>query len=70
MIFLLDLQLVPFRRKISPVLAKMSSPSILTVDTEMTKRSAKSNAHDFYHKNFNHSLLPKAELERYRNDIK
>jgi hypothetical protein len=42
---------------------KMSSPSVLTVNTEISKISAKLNAHDFYSKNFNHAFLPKPEFK-------
>jgi hypothetical protein len=42
---------------------KMYSPSILTVNTEISKRSAKFNVHEFYPKNFNHPFLPKPELD-------
>jgi hypothetical protein len=50
--------------------SKIPSPIILTVNTEMSNRSAKSNAHEFYPKKFNHEFLPKAEFERYRHYVK
>jgi hypothetical protein len=43
---------------------------MLTVNTEMPNRSAISNTHDFYPKNFNHVYLLRLEFERYRNHIK
>jgi hypothetical protein len=46
-------------KKSSSSVSKISSPSILTVKTEFSMRSANSNAHDFYPKNFNHAFLPK-----------
>jgi hypothetical protein len=36
----------------------------------MFMKSAKSNAHDFQSKNFNHAFIPKSEFESYRNDVK
>jgi hypothetical protein len=50
--------------------SKMSSQHILIVNTEISKRTAKSNQHDFNYKNFNHAFLPKQQFERYRNDVK
>jgi hypothetical protein len=50
--------------------SKISSPSILTGNTEMAKRSATSNKHDFYPKNFNYEFLPKPVFKNYRNDVK
>jgi hypothetical protein len=50
--------------------SKISLPSMLTVNTEMTKRSAKYNANDFYPKNFNHVIFSKLCFECYRNDAK
>ena len=50
--------------------SKISSPSILTENTEISKRSENSNAHNFYPKNFNYAFLPKLDFEGYRNDVK
>jgi hypothetical protein len=50
--------------------SNVSSPSFLSDDTEMSKTSAKSNAHDFYPKHLNHAFMPKPDFEGYRNDIK
>jgi hypothetical protein len=50
--------------------SKVSSPSVLSDDTEISKTSAKSNAHDFYPKHLNHAFMPKPDFARYRNDIK
>jgi hypothetical protein len=50
--------------------SKVSSPSVLSVDTEISKTLAKSNAHDFYPKHLNHAFMPKPNFEGYRNDIK
>jgi hypothetical protein len=41
--------------------SKMSSPSISTVYTEMSKRSPKSNVHDFYPKNQSYIFAKKRE---------
>jgi hypothetical protein len=49
---------------------KVSSPSVLSDDTEISKTSAKTNAHDFYPKHLNHAFMPKPDFEGYRNDIK
>jgi hypothetical protein len=37
--------------------SKMYKPIILIVNNDMSKRSAKSNANDFYPKNFKHAFL-------------
>jgi hypothetical protein len=50
--------------------SKVSSPSVLSDDTEISKTSVKSNAHDFYPKPLNHSFMRKPDFEGYRNDIK
>jgi hypothetical protein len=50
--------------------SKMSSLNILIVNTEISKRTAKSNHHYFNSKNFNHAFLLKQQCERYRNDVK
>jgi hypothetical protein len=50
--------------------SKVSSPSVLSDDTEITKTSAKSNAHNFYPKHLNHAFMPKPDFEGYRNDVK
>jgi hypothetical protein len=66
----LDLQIITVSKKDTSCVSKISSPSILTVNTEMSKRSAKSNALDFFPKNFNHPFLSKPEFDRYRNHVK
>jgi hypothetical protein len=50
--------------------SNVSSPSVLSDDTEISKTSAKSNAHDFYPNHLNHAFMPKPDFEGYRNDIK
>jgi hypothetical protein len=50
--------------------SKVSSPSVLSDNTDITKTSAKSDAHDFYPKHLNHACMPKPDFEGYRNDIK
>jgi hypothetical protein len=50
--------------------SKVSSPSVLSDDTEISKTSAKPNAHDFYPKHLNLAFMPKPDFEGYRNDIK
>ena len=57
-------------KKNESCVSKISSPSILTENTEISKRSAKPNTNDFYPKNFNHAFLPKPDFEGYRNDVK
>ena len=47
----------------SSYISKVSSTSILTETTEISKRSAKSNTNDFYPKNFNHAFLTKPDFE-------
>jgi translation initiation factor 2 beta subunit (eIF-2beta)/eIF-5 len=47
---------------------KISSPSILSHDTNTLKVSEKTNSHDNYPKNFNHVLLSKPEFEGYRKN--
>jgi hypothetical protein len=42
---------------------KISSPSVLSHDTKISKVSEKHNPHDFYPKHFNHAFLPKPEFE-------
>jgi hypothetical protein len=49
---------------------QVSSPSVLSDNTEISKNSAKSNAHDFYPKHLNHAFMPKPDFEGYRNDVK
>jgi hypothetical protein len=46
--------------------SKVSSLSVLSDDTEISKTSAKSNAHDFYPKHLNHAFMPKPDFEGYR----
>ena len=50
--------------------SKISSPSVLSQDTKMSRESEKSNTHDFYPKNFNHAFLPKPDFEEYRKNAK
>jgi hypothetical protein len=51
-------------------LSKVSLPSVLSDNTEISKTSAKSNAHDFYPKHLNHAFMPKSDFEGYRNEMK
>jgi hypothetical protein len=48
--------------------SKISSPSVLSHDSNASKVSEKDNPHDFYPKNFNHAFLPKPDFEGYRNN--
>jgi hypothetical protein len=57
-------------KKDASYFSKMSSPSILTVNTEISKRLEKSNKHDLQSNNLNHAFVPKPEFERYRNYLK
>ena len=57
-------------KKNASYVSKISSPSILTENTEISKRSAKSNTNDFYPKNFNHAFLPKPDFEEYRRNAR
>jgi hypothetical protein len=50
--------------------SNVSSPSVLSDNTEISKTSAKSNAHDFYPKHINHAFMPKPDFGGYRNDVK
>jgi hypothetical protein len=50
--------------------SKVSSQGVPSDDTETSKTSAKSNAHDFYPEHLNHAFMPKPDCEGYRNDIK
>jgi predicted metalloendopeptidase len=50
--------------------SNVSSPSVLSEDTEIFKTSAKPNVYDFYSKHLNHALMPNPDFEGYRNDIK
>jgi hypothetical protein len=50
--------------------SKVSSPSVLSDNTDISKTSAKSNAHDFYPKHLNHAFMQKPDFERYRNEMK
>jgi hypothetical protein len=50
--------------------SKISSPSVVSEDTQVSKASAKSNVHDFYSKHLNHALMPKPDFEGNRNDFK
>jgi hypothetical protein len=50
--------------------SKISSPSVLSHDTKVSKVSEKYNPHDFYPKSFNHAFLPKPDFEGYRNNDK
>jgi hypothetical protein len=42
--------------------SKISSPSVLSHDSKISKVSEKDNPHDFYPKNFNHSFYPNLTL--------
>jgi hypothetical protein len=50
--------------------SNISSPSILSHDSKVSKVSETDNPHDFYPKNFNHAFLPKPDFEGYRNNAK
>jgi hypothetical protein len=50
--------------------SKASTPSVLSDNTEISKTSAKSNAHDFYPKHLNLAFMPKPDFEGYRNEMK
>jgi hypothetical protein len=50
--------------------SKISSTSVLSYDTKVSKVSDKNNPHDFYTKNFNHAFLPKPDFEECRNNAK
>jgi hypothetical protein len=51
--------------------SKVSSPSVLSDSTEISKTSAKfTNAHNFYPKHSNHAFMPKPDFEGYRNEMK
>jgi hypothetical protein len=43
--------------------SKMSSPSILIINTEMSKRSAMSDNYDFYSKHFIHAFFSNQNLK-------
>jgi hypothetical protein len=57
-------------KKHESIASKVSTPSVLSDNTEISKTSAKSKAHDFYPKHLNHAFMPKPDFEGYRNDIK
>jgi hypothetical protein len=50
--------------------SKISSPSVVSEDTRVSKASEESNARYFYPKNRNHALVPKPDFDGYRNDVK
>jgi hypothetical protein len=50
--------------------SKISSQSVLSHDTKISKVSEKDNTHDFYPKSFNNAFLSKPDFERYRNNDK
>ena len=50
--------------------SKMSSPSILSEDTEISKTSRNFITHDFYPKHLNQAFMPKPDFEGYRDNIK
>jgi hypothetical protein len=50
--------------------SKISSPSVLSHDTNKSKVSEKDNPHDYYPNNFNHAFFTKPDFERYRNNAK
>jgi hypothetical protein len=58
-------------KKSASYASKISSPSVLSHDTNTSKVSEKDNPHDFYPENFtNHAFLPKPDFEGYRNNDK
>jgi replicative DNA helicase len=48
----------------------MSSPSVLSHDTKISKVSEKTSPHDFYPKTFNQIFLAKPDFEGYRKIFK
>jgi hypothetical protein len=48
----------------------ISSPSVVSKDTQVSKASEKSNARYFYPKNLNYAFVPKPDFEGYRSDVK
>jgi hypothetical protein len=50
--------------------SKISSPSVLSHDTNASKVLEKDNLNNFYPKNFNHAFLPRPDFEGYRNNAK
>jgi hypothetical protein len=48
---------------------KVSLPSVLSEDTEISKTLVKSNTYDFYPKHLNHAFMPRQVFEAYRNDV-
>jgi hypothetical protein len=57
-------------RKNVSLASKISSPSVLSYDTNTSKVSEKYNPHDFYPRNLNHLFSSKSNLEGYRNIAK
>jgi hypothetical protein len=57
-------------KKHESVVSKVSTPSVLSDNIEISKTSAESNAHKFYPKHLNYAFMPKPDFEGYRNDIK
>jgi hypothetical protein len=49
--------------------SKISSPSVVSEDTKVSKASEKSNAQYFYPKNLNHAIVPKPDFDGYRKTI-
>jgi hypothetical protein len=50
--------------------SKISSPSVISEDTTVTKASEKSNVNYFYPKNLNHAFMQKPDFVGCRNDVK
>jgi hypothetical protein len=50
--------------------SEISSPSVVSEDTKVSKASEKSNARYFYPKNLNYAFVPKPDFDGYRNDVK
>jgi len=49
--------------------SKVSSPCVLSEDTEISKTSVKSNTYEFYPKHLNHAFMLKQVLEACRTDV-
>jgi hypothetical protein len=50
--------------------SKISSLSVVSEDTKVSRASEKSNSRYFYPKNLNHAFVPKPDFDGYRNDVK
>jgi hypothetical protein len=66
----LDLQISTRSKKAVSCASKISSPIVISEDTTQSKASEKSNVHDFYPENLNHTFMLKPDFDGYRNDVK